>query len=595
MRWVLFLLPFFAIANQPSEIHLNLFFNAAVRQARSSTKGAPPDSGFAEQRFILWDYNEDSPNTNSYQKHYADLFLFAVTEGVRKVIVFPKNPSISTNAFFQISNQNPSNENCFAFWVRLLSLLKIEVEILFESDAFVDNVPSTPLYSLPDMFYFQDLPMKMNWVQQLCQIIPGAITGVTIDPEDPLSTGNNGYQQVINYMDQYRFGNGLPTLKLGMTFGIDAKPMTFSNLDTFPINSDYITPPPNDYFPSNPLPTYRAAGNNVPLLNNVYLQAYEPDFTYVFRENLNPTEAADTFISALQDIPYKPSTGKITTSTSTLQAEYVDSGLFVSTGKITSTQGNIHCSYSGSNFSQEVQIGSYLDYNDGGSIVPIGQVSHVNYDPVAMTFTLADLTHGANVTVTDETFILSQFGVEIISGEIINTSTNYSTPNSKIGAIDGPIPYNIAGYDPNSHQFNFLDTNPHFNLMGENFLCAEVVMKWIYPPITPAIASGINFLLSTQYDIETGDLYFGNWSLDNFMSFVNRFTSQVSSTTPSNPIFTNSDGGGVALPNINMGIYDYYLLLTTNTNPNQNTTPPAPPNPPPAPANPWFPEFPLSP
>ncbi len=595
MRWFFFLLPLFAFAGQPSEVHLNLFYNNALRQTRNSLQGTPSDSGFAQQRFILWDYDEDSPNTNSYQKHYSNLFLFIVTEGVRKVIVFPKNPSISTNTFFQIANQNPSNENCFAFWVKLISLLNVEVEILFEADAFVDAVPSTPTYSLPDMFYFQDLPMKMNWVNQLSKIIPGAITSVTIDPEDPLSEGNDGYQQVINYMDQYRFENGLPNLKLGMTFGIDGKPMTFANLDTFPIDSNYVTPPPNSYFPPNPLPSYRTAGNNVPLLNNVYLQAYEPDFTLVFRENLNPTTAADTFILALQDVPYKPSTGKVTTSTSTLQAEYVDSGTFVSTGKITCTHGNVNCSYSGSNFSQEIAIGNYLDYNNGGTILPIGQVSRTNYNPEAMTFTLADLTNGANLTVNDETFILSQFGLEIISGEIINTPTDYSTPNSKIGAIDGPIPYNVAGYDPNSHQFNFLDTNPHFTLSNENFLCSEVVMKWIYPPITPAIASGINFLFSTQYDIETGDLYFGNWSLNNFMAFINRFTSQVSGATPANPIFTNSDSGGVALPSINIGIYDYYLLLTTNTNPTQNTTPPSPPNPPPSPPNPWFPEFPISP
>lgn len=593
MKWFLLtLLSICIFANQPSDLHLNLFYNTAVSQAKTSNKGAPWQAGFATQRFILWDYAEDTPNQNSYQQHYANLFLFVVTEGIRKVIVFPKNPSISTNSFFAIANQNPSNENCFAFWVRLLSLIKVEVEILFEADAFDDSAPSTPNYALPEHFYFLDLPQKMNWIKALNQIIPGCISGVTIDPEAPDSGGNDGYQQVINYMDQYRFDQGLPNLKLGMAFGVDAKTMTFANLCTFPINPLYTSGLPASF--PDPFPSYRSEGNNVPLLNNSYLEAYEPDFLFPFIQNLNPTEGADLFIQALQDIPYKTSTGTITTSTSTLLATYTDGGQFVSTGTITSIAGDVHCSYSGSNFLKEVSIGSYIDYDNGTAIVPIGQVSGTNYNPDAKTFTLVDTIHGANVTVTNQLFVLSQFGAEIISGEIINTTPSFPTyPNMKIGAIDGPVGFMDMGYDVNAHRFNFLDTNPHYALSNQPFLCSELVMKWIYPPITADIAAGINFLFSVQYDTETGDLYFGNWTVNNFMTFVQRFLSQTSGTNPPNPIFYDEAENGVSVVNTNIGIYDYYLLLTTNSNPTQNTTPPAPPNPPPVPPHPWFPEFPL--
>lgn len=584
MRWF-FLLLFSSLsfASTPSSSHLNLFYNQAVRETRNAVQGKAFQSGFASQHFVLWDYAEDAPKDRTYTEHYAELFLFLVEEQISKVILFPKDPDGTGNDFFKIANQNVNDENTFAFWVNLISLAGVKIEILFEFDPFNSSGTATPTYSLPNGFYFVDLPQKMNWLKSLMAIVPGTILGVTIDPEGPNSYGNDGYQQVINYIDQYRFSNGLANLQTGMTFGVDAKPMTFANLDTFPVNSNYISPPPTIYFPTNPLPAYRTTGNNVPLLNNVYLQAYEPDFTLAFTKNLDPNAAADMFIQALQDIPYKTSFGKITTTMSVTTGSYVDGGQFVSTGTISCSMGNPNCSYSGTNFDKEITPGAYLDFNQSGTIVPIGQVEDT--DSSGMTFTLKDTTNGANVTVNNEPFILSQFGIEILSGGTIDTLAGV-----KIGAIDGPIVFGNMGYNPSIHQFNFL-SGPNQTLTNEQFLCSEVVMKWIYPPITAAIAAGINFMFSVQYDERTGDLYFGNWTLANFMAFINRFNAQVGGTNPPNPIFTNSSMGGVGLPTANIAIYDYYLLLNTNANPAQNTTPPSAPNPIPNPANPWFPEF----
>ena len=585
MRWLfLLILPLLSFASTPSTRHLTLFFNQAVRETRNAVHGKQFDAGFASQHFVLWDYAEDAPKDRTYTEHYAQLFLFLVEQQISKVILFPKDPDGTGNDFFKISNQNVKDENCFAYWVNLISKAGVKIEILFEFDPFNPSGTATPTYSLPNNFYFVDLPQKMNWLKSLIMIVPGTILGVTIDPEGPNSGGNDGYQQVINYIDQYRFANGLPSLQTAMTFGVDGKPMTFANLDTFPVDANYVTPPPTTYFPANPLPTYRTPGNNAPLLNTVYLQAYEPDFTLVFTKNLDPNAAADTFIQALQDIPYKTSFGKITTTAMVPTGSYVDGGQFVSTGTITCTMGSPNGSYSGSNFNKEITPGAYLDFNQSGTIVPIGQVHDV--DANAMTFTFKDTTNGANVTVNNQPFVLSQFGIEILSGGTIDTLAG-----AKIGAIDGPIVFGNMGYSPSIHQFNFL-SGPNQTLADQQFLCQEVVMKWIYPPITPAIAAGINFLFSVQYDETTGDLYFGNWTLANFMAFVNRFTSQVGGTNPANPIFYDAGMGGVGLPSTNIGIYDYYLLLNTNANPAQNTSPPAAPNPIPKPANPWFPEFP---
>jgi hypothetical protein len=594
MRIFYFLLPFILFANEPLNSYLRLFYNQSIRETRNAVHGTAPDSGFANQHFFLWDYAEDAPKQQSYVDHYSELFVFALANQVPKVIVFPKDPDQPSNAFFAISNQSLTNDNCFLFWINLMSELGIQVEVLFEFDAFNPSGTATPVYALPNPFYFLDLPQKMNWLKSLIQLAPKAVSSVTIDPEGPGSGGNDGYQQVINYIDQYRFANGLPNLKIGMTFGIDAKPMSFANLDTFPVNALYISPPPSSYFPANPLPSYRAAGNNVPLINNVYLQAYEPDFDLFFTENLNPTLAANTFIEALQDIPYKTSYGTITIASSSTTGSYVDGGQFVSSGTITCTAGNAMCTYTGDNFTSEITVGAFLDYNQSGTVIPIGQVSSTPQppNPVTKVFYFIDTTAGATVTLTNQQFVLSQFAVELPEGGTINTTTDYPVhPDAKIGAIDSLIVFGNPGYDANEHQF-LLDSGAAHPLTDQHFLTSEVVMKWIYPPITPAIAAGINFMFSVNYDIATDDLFFGNWSLANFMAFVNQFTSQVSGATPANPIFTNASSGGVPLPSTNLGIYDYYFLLLTNTNPAQNTTPPAPPNPPPSPTNPWFPEFP---
>ncbi len=600
IRLFLVLFPFILFANTPSSVHLNLFYRDAIKQTNNAVHGAPYESGFGLQHFILWDYSEFTPQGQSYVDHYAELFFFLVEKSISKVILFPKDPDGTGNEFFQISNQSVSNENCFAFWVKLFSDIGVKIEIIFEFDAFNGSAPYSPIYALPTdptAFYFKDLPQKINWLIALMNVVPGAILGVTIDPEGPGSNGNDGYQQVINYIDQYRSTLGPANLHIGMALGIDAKPMTFANLDTFPINPLYISPladppTPSAYFPFT-LPAYRN-GNTAPLLNSVYLEAYEPDFSLIFTENLDPQTAVNTFIQALQDIPYKTSYGTIDTSNTSLTGTYTDGGQFVSEGTITSTQGQTLCSYSGSNFTNEIVEGAYLDYNNNGTIVPIGQVGKNPSppDPVSQTFYLADLTNGANVTVTNQQFILSQFGIEIISGGIINTLPSYiSAPNDKIGAIDGPIPWNVAGYNRALHLFTF-DSNSRITLASQHFLGPEVVMKWTYPGITPQIAAGINFIFSVQYDgVAGGNLFFGNWTLANYMAFVNGFISQVSGSNPSNPIFTDSSLNGVGLPATNIGIYDYYLLLQTNANPAQNQVPPELPNPAPSPPNHWFPEF----
>ena len=598
MRRLIFLLfPFIIFANSPTAVHLDVFYRSAIRQVRNSVHGAPFESGFGLQHFILWDYCENAPKNQSYVNYYAELYLFLVEKSISKVILFPKDPEGAGNDFFRISNQDISSDDNFAFWLNLISKNGIKIEVLFEFDAFNNSELYSPLYDRPpnpNDFYFKDLPQKMNWLGQLMKIVPGVIQGVAIDPEGPGSGGNDGYQQVINYVDQYRFSVGPSSLAIGMTFGIDAKPMTFANLDTYPINSAYITPSgtPSTYFPTT-IPAYRN-GNSESLLNSVYLQAYEPDFNLVFTENLDPVTAANTFVQALQDIPYKTSYGEISTTEGSLTGTYVDGGQFVSVGTITCTQGEALCSYDGSEFENEIYAGAYLDYNDNGTIVPLGQVgnSPSSRDPVAKTFYLADQTNGANVTVTGGQFILSQFGIEILSGGILNTlSTFVEHPNEKIAAVDGPIPWNGTGYELNSHKFNFL-TNASVNLTDQHFLGPEVVMKWIFPPITKQIASGINFLFSVQYDAVAGvNLFFGNWTLSNYMTFVNTFIGQVSGDNPTSPIFTGSNTNGVGLPSTNIGIYDYYLLLNTNANPNQNPIPPELPATTPSPPKPWFPEF----
>lgn len=306
------------------------------------------DEEFSSQNFTLWDIDEDSPKCNSFQDHYTSLVAFVKANNIRRVVVYPKDPD--ANPFFVLTSQSISNPKTFAYYVKQLVDLGCEVEIQFDYSNFAASQPFSPIYSynsepLPSTnFYFSNLPQKMNWVAGIMKLIP-QVRGITIDPEDDNNPqGNTGYQLIINYMDMYRYdpNNNISNLKTGMTFGINVRNFTFANTTTFtydntqPTFYQYLVPscytaglqrypgipytdtsvkPPVTY-PNEDVSSWRPSPiSTAPLLDTVYIQVYEDDMPYIFSLSNDPQLAGLALIDAMNQIPYVPAQGLITTTT----------------------------------------------------------------------------------------------------------------------------------------------------------------------------------------------------------------------------------------------------------------------------------------
>lgn len=471
--------------------------------------------GFAAQNFTLWDIDEDSPGTTTYQQHYAGLVTFVQTNYIRRVIVYPKDPDY--NPFFLLSKQNVKDPNTFAYYIQQLVNLGCQVEIQFDYSNFAESQPFTPVYTYNNTqipsndFYFANLPQKMNWVAGIMKLIP-QVRGVTIDPEDSDNTqGNTAYQLIINYMDMYRYdsSNQVPNMKTGMTFGINVRNFSFANATNFtynasqPVYYQYTMPScytatlqrfpgvpyvdksvsPSVTYPNEDISSWRPSPvSTAPLLDTVYIQAYEDDMPYIFTLSSNPELAGQALVNALSGIPYVPCTGTITT-----------------------TKNSKSVVGSGTSFTSDLV----------GLPIGVGVVPNVT-------------TIGIVNSVTDSTHL---------------------TLNGPATAVVSQQPY----------------------------LTTEISMKWVFPYASKQTANRIYLMFSVETDAEDGHQFFGTWTLNEFMSFVKAFYAQgqvqgIYQAPPgSSTSYCTAVGNPsmIPLPN-NFAIFTYYKLLQTNWFPSTN-------------------------
>lgn len=326
----------------PEPFDLTAVYNNQVNQVNYVANNT---SGFKSQNFVLWDENSDSPDTRTFAEHYQGLMTFMNQQNIRKVILYVKDPA--NYDFFLPSNADHTNPDNFAYWaVQIMQLPNNpEIVILFDRSGFTWPGATVGGYGSDQIpAYFANPVEKLSWVKAIndyltTNSLPN-LTGVCIDPEPPGSwpglKGAPAYQTIVNTMDQYKWGNSL-TWENGMTFGIDAKPSTFSNLKTFPFltsddndqaimamiyasistTSNYfpgtIFPAPSPPYPTINAPSWRSS-NNAPLLDAVYIQAYQSDVSYIYSLQSNPAQAAQRYLWAFQDLPYAPKTGTISGS-----------------------------------------------------------------------------------------------------------------------------------------------------------------------------------------------------------------------------------------------------------------------------------------
>ena len=474
----LFVIPSLSsLAKESDMTRVSSVYNDLVRQGNvlSNPKQTMRDleedsSAFASYPFVLWDYAEDiaSGNTQSAITHWTNLLQFISENTITRVITDIKDPSHFP--FFGVSAEEPS---FMSYAAKLPD--SCELAVLFELSGFAwDSSPSpvpnpaalpSPYPALPS--YFADLPLKMEWVRQMIGLgIP--IKEVVLDPQPADSQGSTAdYQLLIDYMDYFCTVNNLD-VHLAVTFGVNVKEPTYSNLSTFPTPSS-LAPP--GYFPpiatGYTAPEWRPSSTS-PLLTHVYIQVYEPDMPYIFTLPNNPVLAAASLLHNFRDEPYIQGTGTLT---------------FSSTSK-------------------------------------------------AVTGTNTAFTTGTPPVVEDMPLGVMQ------SGDIL-----------RIGIVSEDVPVTETTLSFNS--------NPPISGTNQPFYQTEIINKWTFPYTTPEIVDGIVLLFSFENQVNNEDPFFGTWTTDQFMSFLQSFYSQGQSDTL--PIYYQDGSTGISLP-ANFGIYDFNIF-----------------------------------
>ena len=284
---------------------------------------------FPSWGLTLWDYRDDAPANVGFASYYRTLLDFAKTYGFEKIITY----ITSTNAGPAYADfYNPAAPLVAGSTTNFLSFLHtaadeipgvaVEAMIDIASFAAAPGTNNTSGLPLPDVWV--SIVPAMEWTADLAGPAAGsAFTGLTIDPEfsrtnspAPAADPADAYQMLANYMDKFKLDRGLTNLHSGMTFSIDAVTLTFVNRSDFPLLPN-LKPSPSLGTKTNSagLPAWRTNDSAGPLLQNVYLQAYEGDFAYWMAVGkTNPSLGAQYLNSALRDMPYLLMPGTLATA-----------------------------------------------------------------------------------------------------------------------------------------------------------------------------------------------------------------------------------------------------------------------------------------
>ncbi len=317
--FTLCLLPYVLLAKEPVKEQISSVYDDYIVRGNASVKKISSPSPFSLYPFVLWDYADDisSEDTPSAIKHWENLLQFIASNNIVRVITDIKDPSHFP--FFGVSAPAPS----FTNYAQKIPP-SCELAVFFALDGFAwDSMPApVPVPSiLPSPYpmlpaYFLDLPLKMEWVKQMIALGVN-IKEVVLDPQPAMVHGNVAdYQLLIDFMDYFCTENNLD-VRLGVTYGISERTPTYANLDTFPTDPGLGALPGN--FP--PLtsgymaPEWRPT-TTYPLLDHVYVQAYEPDIPYIFTLPNNPSLAASCLLSNFRGDPYVQGIGTISFSSS---------------------------------------------------------------------------------------------------------------------------------------------------------------------------------------------------------------------------------------------------------------------------------------
>lgn len=299
---------------------LILIFSAFSCNLPFGKKGAAtPIERFTQQQFILWDYLLDVTDLPS---HFDTLTTLCVERHIQRVVLYIKNPSAFP--FFDHVDTSPNSfigkANALAKSMSTV-VPTFELALLFDTSSFSSSAPegAIPRVNKPPSGvlsgYFVGLQEMLDWAKAVIPQVD-CIKEITFDPEAHGATLSI-QQLVYNYADEYKYLNGLDTIRLGTTLGIDESKPTYANISSFPVSHIYSGQ--ISTFPANPHPTWsRGANQESPLLQSVYIQCYQTNIPSLFAAGYSTTtgshsgaQAASDFNSLLRDTPYVNGIGSI--------------------------------------------------------------------------------------------------------------------------------------------------------------------------------------------------------------------------------------------------------------------------------------------
>lgn len=427
--------------------------------------------------------------TEKLQLIFQDKVNFVKKHGIRRLIVKVLNP-VSFD-FFHPENFDSEKDDNFFYWASLLSNY-VEIEILFDCgkfqlcrDSLFDHL--TNYYgSLKDYFgkqenpfgHFENIIEKMEWIAWTSEIYSQEertfplFAGITLDAKG-IGNLEEYCQNLVNAFDQFRYqsvsGAHVPEWiphsvaipkRIGMLLPLDMKDFALANAAPFPLASH--------------LRKTQAGNIGIRLPQNFPSKA--PDYRPpVWRSPTNTSALLDTVYLMASDprlIPHvyqnydilpkpdQPTTNPVIGQlVDNLEKNFLGIPYVKGPGFITNHKGTSDVS------------GNYTFFRTGGS-------------------------HGEG---------------QFISGQLIEIRPPYA-PEVITRVVDG-IPHSnrimkLSSTFSTTHSFE-----------NAEYWHTAIPCNWTTPCLSNSVISSLYFVFSTDYESK-GPRYFGNWRINNFLSFT---------------------------------------------------------------------------
>ncbi|MCH9613238.1 MAG: hypothetical protein SP1CHLAM54_02360 [Chlamydiia bacterium] len=487
----------FGLTKEHFETFYNVYFDDVKHNVHSTTPAPSAKSQFADIGFNLWVYQSGTSASSgkTYPDEYKNLVTFVKNYNITKVIYYvPYNAdtdyfdpaaAAGTTSLVQDLQTNPLPSTC-------------KLEFQFDKGGFSYSSPNshtsptqTAILSVSNRFegnnyigsgstaaYFLDLEQKLNWVLDMQSALassqPFTITGITIDPEGsglPPTAGTveTAYHIILNYIDSYLIANNqLGSLTNNITYGVNSTTPTFADRSQVPLAASsqiggVVTSGKIYSFPLTNQPPWRT-NQTSPFIDNVYIQAYQPDIPYIFTNSLNGSNnagdiAAKRMLQLLSKVPY-----------------------LIGPGTATFTSGGDTVTGQGVDFTQALNVGGVNGYTKTG----VPQYSHLAYLPPG------------EAQACLNPFTANEPDDPRCANDVETIAATTLTLNSPITAPTPAAPV--------------------------QWLTVEILANWRNFTVTQDMVDGITFFFSAES--AQPDTFFGSWTLNQFVNFAQQFKSQ---------------------------------------------------------------------